>query len=489
MNARLSCAAAAALFALASGGAGGQTARDNAQHTAGVLARVGAEKLPLGCSSAGNATDPVLWKSASGTGKCSISTLQDNVDGLMILVRWSTLQPRAYDDPLRTYYIDNAIYSLAHPERQSIHLAVLAGTNSPAWLINGPGGANANGIPGKVWNVFSFAGTKRAMPNPFGSNSTLFTALDNLVRKLGQTGDAQRPPGGAFPPSLAPYDDLYYDALPGKRGFVHTAHPTSTMNKIIGHISVLGPHSYDAESVLCQVQRDCESVAQNPQNAANYKLWTALEPDDAAMEAAIAAAQEKTIDIYAKYFPATFWTVDLVQRQMPFFSAGSTSLDTLRSDVITYIQTNYPRHGGVQNNSLSANPAGSASHPVWMQTALAAQAPPVNRAKLFAGLQVTAPKGFYPPGHRTFQELRSDVQTAVDLAKHMAPGYAPVDFIEFYDVEIAGTFTVPEVNGQRSGRSRYVNVPRTAMNDDPSGFMYAPLMDAHRSLRVSTRRN
>ena len=78
----------------------------------------------------------------------------------------------------------------------------------------------------------------------------------------------------------------------------------------------------------------------------------------------------------------------------------------------------------------------------------------MNRVKLFAGLQVTAPKGFYPPGHRTFQDFRSDVQTAVDLAKHMAPGYAPVDFIEFYDVEIAGTFTVPEVNGQRSGRSR-----------------------------------
>jgi hypothetical protein len=330
-------------------------------------------------------------------------------------------------------------------------------------LIDGPGGPDANGAPGKVWNVFSFAGTKRAMPNPFGSNSVLFTALDNLVRKLGQTGDAQRPPGGAFPPSLAPYDDLYYDAAPGKRGFVHAAHPTATMNKIVGHVSALGPHSYDAESVLCQLPRDCQSAARNPRNGANYRLWTSLEPDDAAREAAIAAAQEKTIDIYAKYFPATFWTVDLVQRQMPFFEPGSTALDKLRAAIISYIQSNYPRRGGVQNNSLSASPAASSSHPAWRQTALTAQPPPANPVKLFAGLQVTAPKSFYPPGHRTFQERRSDVQTAVDLAKHMEPGFAPVDFIEFYDDEVA-------------------------TNDDPNGFMYAPLMDAHRSLRAATGR-
>jgi len=42
--------------------------------------------------------------------------------------------------------------------------------------------------------------------------------------------------------------------------------------------------------------------------------------DDLPMEAAIESAQKQFIDIYAKHYPSTDWTADMVERQMPFFS-------------------------------------------------------------------------------------------------------------------------------------------------------------------------
>ncbi len=147
------------------------------QRTSGVIARVGIEDYPVGCSGTGTATSRRPWTDASRRGNgCSTASQQDNVDGLMILVQWKTLQPHAYNEPLDTYYIDNAIYSLAHPERQHIHLAVLAGTHSPDWLITAAssapfpdrlaggfcnpsdGGPRSLSIPGKIWNTFYFSG-------------------------------------------------------------------------------------------------------------------------------------------------------------------------------------------------------------------------------------------------------------------------------------------------------------------------------------------
>ena len=425
----------------------------------------------------------------------------------MIIVRWSTLQPVGYGDALRSYYIDNAIYSLAHPERQSIHLAVLAGTNAPPWLMASPGkpfpdtfgsgtcdpatgGPPSKGKPGTIWSSFAFVGGHTPMPNPFGSNTCLWSALDSLVEKLGHSGDYYRPAGSSYPKPLAPYDDLYYDSAPGGSGFVHTDHPTATMNKIIGHVSALGPHSYDAESVLCEVESECASVTKDPNNAYNYTLWTSLQSNDKLMEAGIEDAQKKAIDIYARHFPNTFFTVDLVQRQMPFFTDGDTGcdggscFDRLRMHLIDYIRATYAAHGGVQNNSLAPHPDEVDSHPVWREVAAAAQGP----VRLFAGFQVTAPKSFYPKGRETFTELQADDQAAVDLAKQLQPGYSGVDFIEFYDVEISNVFTIPEVTGGRSGRSRTVNSPRSAINDaggagNGSGFMYKPLTDAHLHVR------
>jgi hypothetical protein len=506
-----------------------------AQHTSGVVARVGIEAYPVGCtSSRGNPTDSSPWTSASGSARCSTATQNANVDGLMILVTWKTLQPNSYNDALSSYYVDNAIYSLAHPERQSIHLAVMAGTHSPDWLINPPsgdgpsfpnrfasgtcnpsalssGGPSPTGAPGTIWNVFQFSGTPRSMPNPFGSNSCLFTALDILAQKLGQTGDYNEPGTGPHPAPLAPYDDLYYDSAPGASGFVHTLSPTPTMNKIVGHVSVLGPHSYDGESVLCQVEADCENLTDNPQNGYNVNLWRALEPDDASMESAIEDAQIRTIDIYAARFPNTYWTVDLVETQMPFFSADgrgcavasnpypptgpgpsandrSDCFGKLRSDLIGYIQTNYPSHGGVQNNSLDAQPNGLTSHPVWLQTALAAQEPPSNDVRLFVGLQVGQPSNFYQAQDKTFADFEADDQTAVDRALQMAPVFVPVDFIEFYDVDVSTSFTLPALNGGMSAASMQVNKPASALNDDPDGvvsggFMFVPLTRAHLRLR------
>lgn len=492
------------------------------QHTSGVIARVGIEDYPIGCSSSlGHPTDANPWTSKSGSNRCSIATREDNVDGLMILVDWSTLQPNSYNAALSSYYIDNAIYSLAHPERQRIHLAVLAGTHSPDWLINPPPGTNVSfpdtlgggtcdaavsssggptkGVPGKIWNLFSFGGTLMPMPNPFASNSCLFSALDNLVYKLGQSGDYNYPNTSSYPPPLAPYDDLYYDNARGKEGFVHTNSPTATMNKIIGHVSVLGPHSYDGESVLCSSEADCKNT---PANSYNYGLWRSLQADDFSMEAAIEGAQERTMDIYTAHFPNTYWTTDLVERQMPFFDATgcdvspnpypptpgplvndySDCFGKLRTDLIAYAQAHYSGHGGVQNNSLSPDPDGLTNHPVWIQTARAAQQLPINPVQLFVGLQVGDPGGFYQAGDTSFSDFKDDDQTAVNRANQMLLCYEHVDFIEFYDVEISQNFTLPLISGGMSPNSQELNHPATALNDDPGGFMYMPLTDAHRIL-------
>jgi hypothetical protein len=507
------------------------------QHTSGVIARVDIGAYPVGCgSSLGNPTDANPWTNKSGLNQCSVATEKDNVDGLMILVDWSTLQPKSYDEPLSSYYIDNAIYALAHPERQHIHLAVLAGTHSPKWLIDPPLGVDVsfpdkygNGnvvcnpadpsaggpnvvagtlVPGTIWNVFSFGGKLLPMPNPFKSNTCLFTALDHLVYKLGQSGDYRTPKTSPYPQPLAPYDDLYYDSAAGSAGFVHTNQPTATMNKIIGHVSVLGPHSYDGESVLCQYEADCRNT---PGNKNNYDLWVSLQPDDSSMETAIENAQKLTIDIYANYFPNTYWTTDLVEQQMPFFTpdgcniplnpypptpAGTDASDCfgkLRTDLIDYIQTRYSSHGGVQNNSLEPDPNGVNSldpdangvtdHPVWLQTALAAQEPPINPVKLFVGLQVGAPGNFYRPGDSVFADFEADDLTAVYRAEQMSICFQHVDFIEFYDVDIASNFTLPTLHGNMSNNSQKLNSPASALNDDPGGFMHDPLTKAHLSLR------
>jgi len=497
------------------------------QHTAGVLSRVGIEQFPVGCSGPGNPTDPEPWANASGDRRCSKATEEDNVDGLVVLVNWRTLQPRNFNDPLKNYYIDNMIYSMAHPERQSIRLGILTGTRSPDWLITtsypavifpdafGPGmcapsagGPPTAGAPGAIWSTWSLAGNPHSMPNPFGSNTCFLTALDNAVNKLGQTGDYDFPAMPPYPQPLAPYDDLYYDSAPGREGFVHTSAPTLTMNKIVGHVSVLGPSSYDDESVLCQAETDCENTAAN---AANVSLWQALEQNDFAMEAAVEDAQKKAIDIYARHFPATYWTVDLTERQMPFFTATgchvlnnpypptSKAIDAadfsdcfgkLRTDLIDYIQARYFWHGGVQNNSLGADATQLANHPVWKQTALAAQEPPLNPVKLFVGFEVGQPAAFYASGDILFKQFEADDQGAVNLAKQMLACYRHVDFIEFYDVDIANNFALAPIDGSLPATLIQVNKPISALNDDPNGitsggFMYVPLTDAHFSLRVN----
>src|SRR5271165_3900555 len=79
------------------------------QHTAGVISRVGIESYPMGCSSAqGNPTDQNPWSNSTANSRCSVATENDNIDGLVVLVNWKTLQPTAYDEPLHSYYIDNA---------------------------------------------------------------------------------------------------------------------------------------------------------------------------------------------------------------------------------------------------------------------------------------------------------------------------------------------------------------------------------------------
>ncbi len=149
----------------------------------------------------------------------------------------------------------------------------------------------------------------------------------------------------------------------------------------------------------------------------------------------------------------------------------ATALGNCGRNLISYIQTYYPSRGGVQNNSLG-RPGGVAQHPVWTQTALAAQLPPLNLVRVFVGLQVGQPDGFYM-GDASFADFESDDQIAVDRAKQMAQNFRPVDFIEFYDVDITGTNEVDKTP--------------SAINDAPDGitsggYMYVPLADAHESL-------
>ena len=160
------------------------------QHTAGVLSRVGIEQYPVGCNGPGSPTDPKPWANAGGDRRCSKDTEEQNVDGLVVLVNWRDLQPDTFNEPLKSYYIDNAIYSMAHPERQSIRLGVLTGIRSPDWLTTtsypgvtfpdafgagmchpSAGGPTKSGSPGTIWNTWSLAGNPHSMPNPFGSNT------------------------------------------------------------------------------------------------------------------------------------------------------------------------------------------------------------------------------------------------------------------------------------------------------------------------------
>lgn len=168
---------------------------------------------------------------------------------------------------------------------------------------------------------------------------------------------------------------------------------------------------------------------------------------------------------------------------MPFFAASgcgvvpnphppsggndaSDCFGLLRTNIVEYIQTRYAQTGGVQNNSLGATPYAGSMNPVWAQTTRAAQRPPVG-AGLFVGLQVDAPAGFYRMD-ATWTALQHDVQQAVDSAKQMLPGYLPVNFIEFYDTDIAGMSTLDK--------------PPAVYNDDLGGYMRAPLTDAHNHL-------
>jgi hypothetical protein len=102
---------------------------------------------------------------------------------------------------------------------------------------------------------------------------------------------------------------------------------------------------------------------------------------------------------------------------------------------------------------------------------------------LFTGFEVGQPNAFYLSRDTTFQQFEADVQTAVNVAKHTLSGYVPVNFIEFYDVDIASNFTLPNLDGSMSSGSSHVNNPLSANNDDPGGFMYVPLTDAHASFR------
>jgi hypothetical protein len=113
--------------------------------------------------------------------------------------------------------------------------------------------------------------------------------------------------------------------------------------------------------------------------------------------------------------------------------------------------------------------------------------PPLNPVKLFAGFEVGQPGSFYRPGDVLFDDFQADDQAAVNLAKHMLVCYRQVDFIEFYDVDIANNFALAPIDGSTPSVFVQVNKPITALNDDPygitsGGFMHAPLSDAHFSL-------
>jgi hypothetical protein len=162
----------------------------------------------------------------------------------------------------------------------------------------------------------------------------------------------------------------------------------------------------------------------------------------------------------------------------------------LRTNLIAYIEARYFWHGGVQNNSLGPDSAQLANHPVWKQTAVAAQEPPLNPVKLFVGFEVGQPAAFYSPSDILFKDFEADDQGAVNLAKQMLPCYRHVDFIEFYDVDIANNFALAPIDGSTPTTLIQVNKPISALNDDPNGiisggFMHVPLKDAHISLRAS----
>jgi hypothetical protein len=73
------------------------------QHTAGVLSRVGIEQYPVGCNGPGSPADPKPWANAAGDRRCSKATEEANVDGLVVLVNWRTLEPDFYGEPLKSY--------------------------------------------------------------------------------------------------------------------------------------------------------------------------------------------------------------------------------------------------------------------------------------------------------------------------------------------------------------------------------------------------
>jgi hypothetical protein len=107
--------------------------------------------------------------------------------------------------------------------------------------------------------------------------------------------------------------------------------------------------------------------------------------------------------------------------------------------------------------------------------------------KLFTGFEVGQPASFYNSSDILFQDFEADDQSAVNLAKQMVTCYGPVDFIEFYDVDIANDFVLAPIDGSIPPIQVHVNKPHTALNDDPNGvtsggFMYVPLSDAHFSL-------
>ena len=67
--------------------------------------------------------------------------------------------------------------------------------------------------------------------------------------------------------------------------------------------------------------------------------------------------------------------------------------------------------------------------------------------KLFVGFEVGQPAAFYSPSDILFKDFEADDQGAVNLAKQMLPCYQHVDFIEFYDVDIANNFALAPIDG------------------------------------------
>jgi hypothetical protein len=92
------------------------------------------------------------------------------------------------------------------------------------------------------------------------------------------------------------------------------------------------------------------------------------------------------------------------------------------------------------------------------------------------GLQVGQPADFYPSSASTGGQFQQSDQQAVNWAKQMLPGFRPVNFMEFYDAEIASSFapTIPPMQ---------LNTPPSVLNDDVGGYMQVPLTDAHENLR------